>query len=79
MKIKYIMYKVEYYDLAFFSTTTLTQLNVKVGILLAHGKHMYAITASFHLEAQVYTYKTSLTLPLYLKCLFQARKVSSHV
>jgi hypothetical protein len=37
-KIKYNMYKVQDYDMALF-TILLTQLYVRVTILLTHGKH----------------------------------------
>ena len=38
-KIKYNMYEVQDYDMALFTTTLLTQLYVRVCILLTHGKH----------------------------------------
>ena len=74
--VTFIMYTVQEYVLAIFTTTLLSQLYVKVNILHTCRKHLYDPIISP--KREVWFQKTSFT-PLYLKCLYQARRVSDHV
>ena len=68
------MYNVEDYSILY---NNIVCVIVKVVILLICRKYLY--DHIIPLRGKVWTHKTSLTLPHVLKCLYQARKVSSHV
>ena len=64
-------------DSAFLTTMLLTLLYVRVGILLTCGKHLHDHIIS--LRGEVWVHKTSVTQQFLLKCLYYARRVSSHL
>ena len=64
-------------DSAFLTTMLLTLLYVRVVILLTCGKHLHDHIIS--LRGEVWAHKTSVTQQFLLKCLYYARRVSSHL
>ena len=61
----------------FFTTTMLTQLYVKVGLLLTCSKLLHGRIIS--LRRQIWAHKTSLASHFLLRCLYQAMEMSGHV
>ena len=68
MKIKYITFNVEDYCVLYKNAVR------SVGLLLTYGHHLHHFT-----KRDVLNHKTSLALPLLLKCLYHTRKGRSHV
>ena len=67
------MHNIQAYSVLYNNTVH----SVRVDILLTSGKPLHARINS--LRGEIWAHKTSLTPPFLLKCLYQARKVSSHL
>ena len=74
-KIKYIVHNVHDYSVLY--KTLFVRFYVRVCVILRCGKHLHDGIIS--LRGEVWVNKISLTAPLLMKCLYQARKVNGHV
>ena len=73
-RIKYVLYEIQDEDSTGFTITLLTQLYVRVGILLLSGTHWHDGT----ILGKVWDLRTNIT-PFLFKCLYQTRKLDFNV